>query len=357
MMKSLTYHIKNVIQIPIRYFLVGIYLLTICSYELAQDSHFSQADQLNLYFNPASTGFYNTFYRASTLYRQQWTNIGKGFTTIYASFDAPIYDKRKQRNKAGLGGYFYSDVAGDSKFKTTQISLSSSGIVPLSKHHFLAGGIQISYIQKSYDLSSIQWVNQYNGKKYDASINPMETITNPFTSFLDVGIGGKYEYHSTELTFSTKSFQLFAFDAALFHVTQPLLQYTPLTEEIQKNRFVLQSQYLHDFENNKLGVHFYALYMQQAKFQEWMAMALLRIRMKQESQITGLLDYSILSTGIIFRNTGFIIPNIRLQLSDFEIGLCYDVFFSIYQALPKGMNAFEIQLTYSKQRNSLRNLK
>lgn len=347
---------KTIISLSIEFFLSSFCLLIITNVN-AQDSHFSQADKLNMYFNPASTGFYDAFYKATALYRQQWTNIGKGFTTIFASFDAPIYDKRKQRNKAGLGGFFYSDIAGDSKFKTTQICLSSSGIVPISKHHFLAGGIQISYIQKSYDLSSIQWVNQYNGKKYDASINPMETITNPFTSFLDVSIGVKYEYHSTEQTFDTKSFQLFSFDAALFHITQPILQYTPLTEEIQKNRFVLQSQYLHDFENNKLGIHFYALFMQQAKFHQWMTMALLRIRMKQESQITGLLNYSILSTGIIFRSTGFIIPNIRFQFSNFEIGLCYDVFFSIYQTLPKGMNAFEIQLTYSKQRNSLRNLK
>jgi hypothetical protein len=97
--------------------------------------------------------------------------------------------------------------------------------------------------------------------------------------------------------------------------------------------------------------------MQQGKFMFIQGGVLLRMRFKQQSHITGLMNYSVLSTGIIFRHTGFIVPNIRLRFSYFEIGIAYDAFVSVYQYTTKGMNAFEIQLTYSKLRNSLRNIK
>ncbi len=323
----------------------------------SQDVHFSQTDALSLYFNPASAGFYNGFYRASILHRQQWNGIGKGFVTSYASFDAPIYDKRKNKNKMGLGGFFYTDKAGDSKFKTTQVSFSTSGAIQLAKKHFLSGGIQFSYVQKSFDLSAIQWVNQYNGKKYDANINPNENTSTPMTTFLDIGVGTRYEYRSAERTFETKAYQQFSFDVALFHASEPMLQYVPSTDEVMKNRWVMGSQYLQDFENNSLGINLYGIYMKQARFQEWVGAFLMRIRMKKESQITGLLNQSVLSAGVVYRSTGFIIPNIRFQFSHFEIGISYDAFLSISQSIPKGMNAFEIQITYSKYRNSLRNIK
>ncbi|MEW6773199.1 MAG: PorP/SprF family type IX secretion system membrane protein [Bacteroidota bacterium] len=323
----------------------------------AQDVFFSQSDNLMLYFNPAATGMYSGFYRATALHRQQWNGLDKGFITTYAAFDAPIYDKRKNKNKAGLGGYFYTDVAGASKFKTTQVSFSASGIVQLAKKHFLSGGIGLSYIQKSFDLSGIQWVNQYDGKKYNPSINPNENTNFPITSFLDVGLGGRYEYHSTDISYDTWSYKLFAFDVALFHLTEPILQYTAFTEENMKNRIALTTQYLNDFENNKLGINIFAQYMQQGQSQFIQGGVLLRTRFKQQSHITGLMNYSVLSFGIIFRHTGFLVPNVRLKFSHFEVGLCYDAFISVYQYTTKGVNAFEIQLTYSKLRQSLRNIK
>jgi type IX secretion system PorP/SprF family membrane protein len=323
----------------------------------SQDVYFSQSDNMMLYFNPAATGMYNGFFKAVALHRQQWSGIGKGFITTYASFDAPIYDKRKNKNKAGLGGYFYSDMAGFSKFKTTQASVSGSGIVQLAKKHFLSGGISLSYIQKSFDLSGIEWVNQYDGKKYNASINANENTNFPVTSFIDVGIGGRYEFHSTDISYDSWSYQLFSLDAAMFHLTQPVLQYTALTDENFKNRISLNANYLNDFESNRLGINIFSQYMQQGKFKFIQGGVLLRMRFKQQSHITGLMNYSVLSTGIIFRHTGFIVPNIRLRFSYFEIGIAYDAFVSVYQYTTKGMNAFEIQLTYSKLRNSLRNIK
>lgn len=326
-------------------------------YLFSQDVYFSQSDKLILYFNPAATGMYNGFYRAIGLHRQQWSGMGKGFVTTYASFDAPIYDKRKNKNKAGLGGFFYTDAAGLSKFKTTQASVSASGIVQLAKKHFLSGGISLSYIQKSFDLSGIQWVNQYDGKKYNPSLNSNENTNFPVVSFLDVGVGGRYEFHSTDITYDSWAYQLFTFDVALFHLTEPLLQYTLLTEENLKNRIAVSTQYLNDFEANRLGINIFAQYMQQGKFLFIQGGALLRMRFKQQSHITGLMNYSVLSFGLIFRHTGFLVPNVRLKFSHFEIGICYDAFISAYQYTTKGVNAFEVSLTYSKLRQSLRNIK
>ncbi|MCX7728029.1 MAG: PorP/SprF family type IX secretion system membrane protein [Bacteroidia bacterium] len=338
-------------------YLTLFFLFLSSSVLFSQDVYFSQSDNLMLYFNPAATGMYNGFYRGIAMHRQQWAGMGKGFVTTYASFDAPVYDKRKNKNKMGLGGFVSTDVAGWSKFKTTQVSFSASGIVQLAKKHSLSGGLSLSYIQKSFDLSGIQWVNQYDGKKYNSSINPNENTNFPTTSSLDVGVGGRYEFQSNEIAYDTWFYQLFTLDIALFHLTQPLLQYTPFTEENYKNRWTFCTQYLNDFESNKLGINIFMQYQQQGKFQFIQGGCLLRTRFKQQSHITGLMNYSVLSFGFIFRHTGFLVPNVRLKFSYFEIGLCYDAFLSVYQYTTKGMNAFEIQLTYSKLRQSLRNIK
>lgn len=335
---------------------LGVFFILVCKIE-AQDVYFSQSDQMALYFNPAATGMYHGFYRAVALHRQQWSGIGKGFVTSYVSYDSPIYDKRKNKNKAGIGGFIYTDVAGLSKFKTTQASVSASGIVQLAKKHFLSGGISFSYVQKSFDLSGIQWVNQYDGKKYNPGLSSNENTNYPVASFIDVGVGGRYEFRSTDITYDSWAHQLLSVDVALFHLTEPLLQYTARTEENQKNRVALSVNYLNDFEANRLGINIFGQYMQQGNFQFIQGGVLLRQRFKQQSHITGLMNYSVLSFGLIFRHTGFIVPNIRFKFSHFEIGMAYDAFVSVYQYTTKGMNAFEIQLVYSKYRNSLRNIK
>jgi len=320
----------------------------------AQDMHLSQIDASALYFNPASTGCFNGSFRALALHRQQWNGMGKGFITSYGSVEIPIVNNRDRINKGGVGGFFYTDQAGASRFKTNQASISASGIVMMGENHALAGGIQVSYIEKSFNMNNIHWVNQYDGFRYDPTINSQEIVMNPVTRFVDLGAGIRYQFDNVGKSFRIRPYQHFSINAAVFHPTEPFLGYLPLTQESLKMRWVGGMNLIQDFRGTFFGINMYGLYMKQGMFEQWMGGLLIRYRMKKyESQLTGLVNQNVISFGVVYRNTGFVIPNIRFHLSGVEIGLCYDAFISTMRTMPKGMNGFEIMLTYTKPRKAL----
>lgn len=326
--------------------------LVVINSVLAQDVFFSQIDANRIYFNPASTGMIDGHIRAIALHRQQWTGIQKGFVTSFASLEIPFYDKFDKINKAGIGGFFYQDVAGTSKFKTTQASLSASGIVEIGPSHFLSGGIGASFIQRSYDLSTIQWVNQYDGKNYNPAIPHYENLFLPNVYFMDVTIGARYEHHFVKKSFRKVSYKYFAVDASLSHVTAPDLMYSLQTQESIKRRISAGFQYLYDFNRSKLGIHLFYQFMKQGNFQFMQGGLLFRRRLNEQSQITGIRNYKVFSAGLIYRQTGSIVPNIRFKISDFEMGICYDAFIGAQKYNAKGFSAFEIMLTYEKSRKN-----
>ncbi|MCX8081487.1 MAG: PorP/SprF family type IX secretion system membrane protein [Bacteroidia bacterium] len=318
----------------------------------AQDMYFAQIDANRIYFNPAATGMIDGHFRATALHRQQWTGMQKGFITSYASLEIPFYDRIDKINKAGLGGYFFQDVAGFSKFKTTQLAISAAGIVEIGPSHFLSGGIGAAFIQRNYDLSAIQWVNQYDGKNYNPALPHYENFYLPNVYVFDVTIGARYEHHFARRTFRKVSFKYFAIDASLSHVTGPNLMYSVQTEESYKRRLSAGLQYIYDFNRSKFGINLFYQFMKQGNFQLMQGGILLRRRISEQSQITGIRNYKVFSAGFMYRHTGSIVPNIRFKISDFELGLAYDAFIGVQKYGAKGFSAFEVLLSYERTRKN-----
>ena len=94
----------------------------------AQDIHFSQFYMSPLNLNPAMTGVMNCKTRFVANYRNQWASVLKAnaYNTYSASYDQKVPVGRE--DYFGIGGSLWGDVAGESRFGTTQgrISLSYS---------------------------------------------------------------------------------------------------------------------------------------------------------------------------------------------------------------------------------------
>lgn len=104
--------------------------------------------------NPAFTGSAHKF-RAGVNYRTQWSNFNSTTTgySVYADhYFAPI--------KSGIGLSVYSDLVGNSNFRSTQLALYYSFAAKLKDNAFLKAGAQVSLTQTGFDNGSLTFNDQ-----------------------------------------------------------------------------------------------------------------------------------------------------------------------------------------------------
>ena len=130
---------------------VFVFLLSGSSNLMAQDIHFSQFYMSPLNLNPALTGVMNCNTRMVANYRNQWASALKAgaYNTYSASYDQKIPVGRS--DYFGIGGVLYGDVAGETRFGTTQGRLSLSYAKKMGgyrkKAHYLVIGADGGFAQ------------------------------------------------------------------------------------------------------------------------------------------------------------------------------------------------------------------
>ena len=133
----------------------------------AQDIHFSQFYMSPLNLNPALTGVMNCNTRMVVNYRNQWATAlnSDAFNTYSASYDQKIPVGRS--DYFGIGGSLYGDVAGASRFGTTQGRLSLAYSKKMGgyrkKAHYLVIGADGGFAQRRIDRNALQYPNQHDG--------------------------------------------------------------------------------------------------------------------------------------------------------------------------------------------------
>ena len=125
----------------------------------AQDIHFSQFDETPLLLNPANCGVHHDI-RVIANYKNKWQSVGSPYKTFAISTEVKLLKKKK--NNLGLGIDFFSDKAGDGQMGSNQGNLSLSGIIPLNTKSLISGGLMVGFSQRSLQVSSLKWGNQYD---------------------------------------------------------------------------------------------------------------------------------------------------------------------------------------------------
>ncbi|NOX48539.1 MAG: type IX secretion system membrane protein PorP/SprF, partial [Chlorobi bacterium] len=222
----------------------------------SQDIHFSQYDRNPLLLNPAMTGDIGDCYlRAGFNNKEQWEK-----TYVTQSFFADTrlsLDKYTSGTKFGIGGYFYSDKAGDGNLK------NSFGMLNMALHKSFnpdetfwgSLGFSLGLGSLSVDFTQFYFDNQWNGFVFDPNLANNEKFTANSFSYFDLNIGGMISYLNPDkykLRVGVSVSHVLEPEYSLFdddvYLGRRYLVHSDM--EIPINRFVLSPSAMFSMQNN-----------------------------------------------------------------------------------------------------------
>jgi len=167
---------------------------------VAQDLHFSQFFNSPLSTNPANTGFIpDADYRLGAHYRNQWSSIiSAPYKTISVFGDAQLFRNTLENGWLGVGGLLLSDQAGSGVLTSTKIYGSVAYHQMLGNSSLLSAGFNLGWANKRVDQTKLKFPSQFNGKFFDASIDPGVNFVNTSVSYFDMQVGMNYAYFPQE---------------------------------------------------------------------------------------------------------------------------------------------------------------
>jgi len=305
-----------------------------------QDPRFSQFHLMPTYLNPAMTGFFDGDVRFAAIYRDQWFTLGSPYgNTKYETEGAavdgcikvgrPSGDYERKEDYIGVGGAFIRDVAGDEAYTSTDgfVNLAYSKSFGYRVKHAIAIGLQgevmstqfrnggavfpgptIENIGKQnirfdatagiiYHVDFKKRVNMYCGFAYSH-------ITSSTYNFFDVGGGdklyAKYVAHAGAVVSTSDKFNLLP--SLLFMKQGPSLEFN----------LGVSAQYV--FGN----------------------------ALESKNSIS----FGLMSRFARPEGPEAIIPNVRLDIYHFTVGVAYDVNISSLSAGTHTVGAIEVAIVY-----------
>ncbi len=160
----------------------------------AQDIHFSQFYMSPLNLNPAMTGVNNCKTRLIANYRNQWASAlqANAYNTYSVSYDQKIPVGRA--DYFGIGGSLWGDVAGETRFGTTQGRLSVSYSKKVGGYRksakYLVIGADAAITQRRISQMDLRWPSQHDGDGGFCANCPSNEIINNFDFlYADIAAG------------------------------------------------------------------------------------------------------------------------------------------------------------------------
>jgi type IX secretion system PorP/SprF family membrane protein len=311
------------------------------SFGYSQDIHFSQFMNSSFMYNPGQTGLMNGEHRILLDYRSQWSSVATPYNTYAFAYDTRIFKKRTNNTQMGVGLGVFKDVAGDTEFGTTSITLATSAIMKLDELNKLTVGLQGGIMQNSIG-SNMRWGNQYDGTGYNENIASGETNTfnsSPFAGDFNAGV--VWNYGTSESTITSND--LFSMQAGLSvsHLSRQRIQLTDFKEKLY-NRFTLHGKSFIGIRNTNFSAIPGFMWQKQGPSSELVIGSYFRSMLKTESRYTGIFKESSLALGVFYRVGDAFIPKLALEIMDFNLGVSYDLTASGLG----GGNALEVSLQY-----------
>lgn len=310
---------------------------------LAQDIHFSQFWMTPMLLNPAQAGAQQNL-RAIANYRSQWSSVAQPYTTGNFSFDTKL-GKKDKKAFSGIGLNISQDKAGDAQLKTFQANLSYACHVRINDKSTIGAGLYGGMFQRSISTTNLQWMNQYDGTSYNSSLPSGETSSANSKSAFDAGAGIHYEYGKGEKYLTGNDHKKFSMGVSMFHLNRPSYSFYNSGEKLPIKTVAYANAEL-GFGNSDLSLVPGVVFSQQGASSELLIGTMLQYQFKSDSKYTGYVHGSTLSFGAYYRSSDAVIATMLLKLSQFAIGLSYDVNTSGLTAASKGRGGFEISLRF-----------
>ncbi|MFH1004633.1 MAG: PorP/SprF family type IX secretion system membrane protein [Bacteroidota bacterium] len=311
----------------------------------SQDIHFSQFWMAPLLQNPALAGA-NYDLRAIVNYKNQWNTVASPYKTVNLSFDMKLNKKDAKKGFCAAGLNIFNDKAGDANMNTTQGNLSFGYHVILNDNSTLGGGLMAGLAQRSINYSNLQWANQYDGTKYNATLPSKEPEGNNNFSFTDFGGGILWTYNKGE-EYMTENNQIKATAGiAVFHPHQPKYSFYNTPDEKIYMKTIVHANVLYGIKNTNFSLVPGFMFYKQGTANELFAGSMIRYTLQEQSKYTGYLKGAALSWGAYYRNKDAVVAIMMLEFSQYAIGVSYDVNVSGLKSASKGNGGIEISLRF-----------
>jgi type IX secretion system PorP/SprF family membrane protein len=311
----------------------------------SQDIHFSQFYNNKLALNPAYTGMYEGNLRASIHYKDQWRVIQQPFSTFSVGIDKSFLDPSKNVQIGG-GLFAFRDKAGELSLSNTSLNLLVSAIVKINDISKLSGGLQVGFGQRTIDISSMRWGNQYTEDGFIGG-NSNETIDFSNQNYLDVGGGLVYSLKGNRTGTSAKEFIEATIGIAFHHLNKPNYSFSGNKNDMLGTKLLLNGDFLIPIPNKNIALAPSFLFALQKQSREIVAGTLVKYILKEGSKYTGFGNESSLYFGVHYRFYDALIPSVMFETGYFGFGLSYDTNVSRLQTATQSKGGFELMIRYT----------
>lgn len=308
----------------------------------AQDMHFSQFYDVPILRNPALTGLFLGDFRGTAAYRSQWQSLGAPYKTIAAGFELkiPVEESENRLVYNSVGLQVTSDKAGDAKLSKTQI-------MPVWNFHFLFNketnsmasiAFMGDWTLHHFDRSALTFDDQFvNGTVIGTSAQKFDYTSR---SHFNAGVGVLYNYGG----YVAGDFRYYI--GLGFHNLVPVKRFKyfmDTTDESTRSFKVGVNAGTIIPTGDYTRVSLYGDYFRQSGNELIQLGALLTLDVTQDDLEN---DQRIgVTGGLVFRPGDALIPVIRLEYNNLQLGFSYDANVRKLTVAGRPKEVFELTLS------------
>lgn len=305
----------------------------------AQDINFSQFYELPLLRNPALAGTFKGDFRFTSAFRRQWNSVTTPYETIALGSEVRLANKRND-DYLSLGCQITHDVAGDSRLSRTQALpvLAYHKSLNSAKDAYLTLGVLGGYVQQRFDPAGLRFSDQFVNGSYSALNPTRETFANNSVNYADLTVGLTY---SSIFGDGEELGTRYYIGAALFHVTEPLVAFSP-ANDIRLNKKLVVNAGLSIPVNESERVIVYADYFMQGGNRQAQGGLLWRKDLGPQEEELPVSLY----LGGFYRGNDAVVPVVKLDYHKIGFGLTYDMNVSKLKEASRARGGAELTISY-----------
>lgn len=307
-------------------------MLIFCALGSAQDVHFSQQFDNDIYLNPAQSGLGQKANRFVFQYRDQWRSVPVPYASAFLSYDRRI-DVGK-RNAIGAGVQLLYDRAGEGSLSTVKVAFAPSYIKYLKDNKSSVSlGLQVGFINRFIDEKKLIFESQFDGNTID---NPSGESFAGSAFALDLGAGLHFDLRLGERD------NRLAFGFSTYNLNQPNVAFGE-DEDKRPIRYNVYAQSEIFVGNNGWSLNPVLEFQRQAKENNVLPLLYAKKYFQNEKR-------TAISFGGGYRLNDAAKIYFAFEILDFKIGLNYDVNTSSFRSATNTVGAGEILLKYQFER-------
>ncbi len=328
--------------------LSGTILSCVSCASYAQDIHFSQFYENEIFHNPALTGVFSGEYKYGIDYRSQWGSVTTPFNTTMIAGETRVLVNREAGDYVSFGLAATYDQAGSINFRSTQIYPAVAFNKALEDVHntYLSVGFTGGYLSRNVDQTLMTFSSQYVNSEYLSTNPTMETATYKSLHNYDVGAG--ISLNSSLDLQSTLNYYL---GVAVYHINSPTEIFSGGNVLIKLPMKVELNAGFHMPITESFSFTAHANYSNQHPYSEFLFGGFFTYRALQ----VGLPSIFAFDFGMMARYQDAIIPTFKIDFKNTSLGFSYDVNNSSLGSQAGGAGATEITLyvrgSYNHKKN------